>query len=244
VTGLEPGTGFPRTRAIERQFGRVPKLGPHQSRSFTIDFALHTGKDQVHAAGDGIARLWAGRLTQVDTSPPDLPALRLAGKGQASPRADIRPKLDDIIKTARTWEPGYQSWYGKPAPDFALTDLAGKEHKLSDYKGKDILIIFWATWCPPCRMEIPHLIELRKTVADGELAMLAISNEALELVKKFVAQAEINYTVLIDRGTLPGPYDTISAIPSSFFIDRQGKMKLATTGLVSLKEIKAILEAE
>jgi peroxiredoxin len=236
VTGLEPGTGFPRNRAIERQFGRVPKLGPHQSRSFTIDFALHTGKEQVHAAGDDIARIWAGRPTQVDTaaladtSPPDV--------------RRAKPKLDDIIKAAKTWEPGYQSWYGKPAPDFTLADLAGKEHKLSDYKGKNVAIIFWATWCPPCRMEIPHLIELRKTVADGDLAMLAISNEGPELVKKFVAQAKINYTVLLDPGTLPGPYNTIRAIPSSFFIDRQGKMKLATTGLVSLEEIKAILEAE
>ena len=233
VTGLEPGTGFPRDRAIERKFGRVPKLGPDQSRSFTIDFALHADQEQVFAAGQEVARIWAGRPTQTDTRP-------LPTEVETVKKAN----LSDIIKAARTWRPGYQSWYGKPVPDFMLTDLAGKEHKLSDYKGKNVLIIFWATWCGPCRMEIPALIELRKTVSEDNLAMLAISNESPALVKRFVEQAKMNYTILIDRGALPGPYNTISAIPSGFFIDRQGKMKLATTGLVSLDEIKAILDAE
>jgi cytochrome c biogenesis protein CcmG/thiol:disulfide interchange protein DsbE len=157
------------------------------------------------------------------------------------PSTDPKVSLKDIIQAARTWEPSFTAWYGKPAPDFALTDLDGKEHKLSDYKGKKVLLVLWATWCPPCRKEIPDLIELRETVSEDKLAMLAISNEKPDLVKSFVAQAKLNYTVLLDQGTLPGPYNTIKAIPSSFFIDPEGKIKLATSGLVSLSEIKAIL---
>jgi peroxiredoxin len=228
VTGLEPGTGFPRDRAIERKFRRVPKLAPHQSRSFTIDFALHAGKDQVNAAADEIALIWAGRRTQVD----------------ATPLPSTKPRLSDVIRTARTWGPAFTPWYGKPAPDVTLTDITGKKHKLSEYRGKNVLIVFWATWCRPCHMEIPHLIELRKTVSQDDLAMLAISNERLDLVKKFVAMAKMNYTVLVDRGTLPSPYNAVNAIPSSFFIDTEGKIKLATSGLISLKDIKAILDAE
>ena len=228
VTGLEPGTGFPRNRSIERKFGRVPKLAPHQSRMFTIDFALHTGKDLVDSAADDIARIWAGRPTQVDEIP----------------RASSGPKLEDIIKAARTWGPSFQPWYGKSAPDFILSDIEGKEHKLSDYKGKDVLIVFWATWCGPCRMEIPHLIELRNTVSKDNLAILAISNERPEVVKQFVAQAKMNYTILLDPGVLPAPYNSVRAIPSSFYIDSEGKIKLGSTGLISLDEIKAIFEAE
>ncbi len=160
-----------------------------------------------------------------------------------TPSTGPKASLNDIIRAARTWGPAFTPWYGKPAPDFALTDLDGKEHKLSDYKGRKVLLVFWATWCPPCLREIPDLIELRKTVSQDKLAMLAISNEEPDLVKSFVTQAKINYTVLLDPGTLPGPYNTINAIPSSFFIDPEGKIKLATSGLVSLSEIKAILLA-
>lgn len=92
-------------------------------------------------------------------------------------------------------------------------------------------------------MEIPGLIELWKTVSQDKLAMLAISNEELDLVKKFVAEAKINYTVLTDPGTMPGPYNTINSIPCSFFINPEGKIKLATSGLISFGEIKAILQA-
>ncbi len=161
-----------------------------------------------------------------------------------TPSTGPKVNLNDVIKAARTWGPAFTPWYGKPAPDFALNDLDGKEHKLSDYKGKKVLLVFWAIWCPPCLREIPDLIELRETISEDKLAMLAISNEKPNLVKRFVAQANINYTVLLDKGTLPGPYNTINAIPSSFFIDTEGKIKLATSGLVSLSEIKAILQAE
>ena len=230
VTGLEPGTGFSQNRSIERKFGRVPKLGPHQSRSFTIDFALHDGKDSVAAAEDDVARIRTGRNTQMDKEP-------LATDIQ-------KPKLSDIVNAARTWGPAFTPWYGKPAPDFTLTDINGKKHTLSDYRGRDVVIIFWATWCRPCHMEIPHLKKLRETTSENELAMLAISNEPVDLVRSFAGQAQMNYTVLTDPGTMPSPYNQVNAIPSSFFINPEGRIKLGTSGLISLEEIKAILEAE
>jgi peroxiredoxin len=157
--------------------------------------------------------------------------------------------LNDVIKAARTWGPVYKSWYGKMAPDFTLTDITGKQHKLSDYRGKDVILVFWATWCPPCRIEAPHLIELRKTVAEDKLVMLAISNEKPDLVKAFVAKYNINYTVLLDKGDMPEPFGVMriygtTGIPGSFFINPEGKIKLATAGVISLDDSKAILQAE
>jgi len=152
--------------------------------------------------------------------------------------------LNDVVKAARTWGPSFTSWFGKPAPDFTLTDMTGKEHKLSDYHGKDVILVFWASWCRPCLMEIPHLIELRNTISEDKLAMLAISNENPAMLKKFVEQQKINYTVLHDNATLPSPFSDVRSIPSTFFIDPEGRIKLGTIGLLPSSEIKAILQAE
>jgi len=158
--------------------------------------------------------------------------------------------LKDVIKAARGWRPIFTSWYGQTSPDFILTDIYGKEHKLTDYRGKNVMIILWATWCGPCIIEIPHLIELRKTISEDNLAMLAISYITImppnttKMVKSLVERQKINYTVFsVDKDVMPVPYSQIRGIPCSFFIDPEGKIKLAAEGLLSLGAIKAILQA-
>jgi peroxiredoxin len=174
------------------------------------------------------------------------PLSKVPAETIGEPATQPKPSLPDIIRKARTWGPAFNHWVGKPAPDFTLTDIAGKDHKLSDYRGKDVLIIFWATWCGPCLVEIPHLIALRNIIGEDKLVMLAISNENPAIVKKFVAaqRVKINYTVLSDPGSMPPPFNVINSIPCSFFIDPDGKIKLATVGTLSLSAIKDILKAE
>ena len=93
-------------------------------------------------------------------------------------------------------------------------------------------------------MEIPHLKKLRNDISKNELAMLAFSNEDPAKVKKFAEAQDLNYTVLTDASVLSRPYSEVNAIPSSFFINPDGTIKLATMGLISLQEINAILNAE
>ncbi|MGD9110385.1 MAG: TlpA disulfide reductase family protein [Phycisphaerales bacterium] len=180
--------------------------------------------------------------TNQTETPPDVPVTH-------QPEPVVTPTLRQIIASAQTWQPVYSTWQGKAAPDFALSGLDGKTHKLSDYKGKNVLLIFWATWCPPCRAEIPGLIKLRSSVSEDELAILAVSDERFSTVKDFVEAAGINYTVLLDTGNMRRPYGFQRAyrntgVPCSFFIDPEGKIKLATAGMVSLPETVAILQAK
>lgn len=169
---------------------------------------------------------------------------------QAAP--DSKPTLESIVADSRKsgWEPSFTEWYGKMAPDFTLTDITGKSHKLSDYRGKKVMLVFWATWCPPCLQEIPSLIELRKTVSEDKLTILAITavgyRSTIQGVKKFVAaNPVINYPVIaVEPDSLPNPYNSINAIPSAFFINPDGKIKIVTEGAVPFSQIKAILDAQ
>jgi peroxiredoxin len=193
---------------------------------------------------------------QIENNNKSSPSAQMAESSNkpVKPKAVIsspKTSLIDVIKSARTWQPAYTSWFGQKAPNLTLTDINGKQHTLSDYRGKDVLIIFWATWCPPCKAELPHLIALRNLIGEDKLAMLAISYisafppESTEKVKNFVKQNKINYTVFtIDRSEMPSPFSQVTGIPCSFFIGPEGKIKLATEGLLSLGEIKAILQAE
>jgi thiol-disulfide isomerase/thioredoxin len=181
-----------------------------------------------------------------------LPAEPNTAVETAIPQTTATPKLtlNEIIKQSKTWDPAYTKWYGKESPDFTVIDLNGKTHTLSKYKGKNVMLIFWATWCPPCLAEIPHLIELRKEIGEDKLVILGISyvdqRNPPDAIKTLVQKNPvINYPIAAtNQAIMPKPYNLINILPTSFFIDPQGKIKLAAEGLVPLPQSKAILEAE
>lgn len=120
------------------------------------------------------------------------------------------------------------------APDFKLATIGGEEFHLSDYKGKVVMLNFWGTWCPPCRKEIPDLINLQKKYNKEGLEIVGItlnSGSAAE-IQKFVDKKQMNYTVLTDMGNNETQAVTnlygqavgqpISSIPTTFIIDREG----------------------
>jgi len=122
----------------------------------------------------------------------------------------------------------------KKAPEIVLKTLEGKTVKLSDYKGKIVIVDFWATWCPPCRKGIPDLIELQKTYSK-DLVVLGISldqERTLKDLKPFIENYGINYPVVLGDEKVVKDYGGINAIPTSFIIDQKGFIIDSHVGLV------------
>jgi cytochrome c biogenesis protein CcmG/thiol:disulfide interchange protein DsbE len=142
---------------------------------------------------------------------------------------------------------------GKKAPVFALDDMSGKKVTLASYRGKALLINFWATWCAPCKIETPWLVELRNKYASQGFEILGIDTEGDDLkpndtagwaknkaaVAKFVQQEKMPYPVLINGDSISTPYGGLDELPTSFFVDRKGTVVAAQVGLTSESEIEA-----
>jgi peroxiredoxin len=108
--------------------------------------------------------------------------------------------------------------------DFTLTELAGKTWTLKEQRGKVVLLNFWATWCPPCRKEMPDLEMLYREFKDQGLVILAISDEDADKVAPFIAQQKVTYPILLDPGRKVNELFQIEGIPKTFVYDRNGKL--------------------
>ena len=119
------------------------------------------------------------------------------------------------------------------AADFTLTDIAGKEFKLSDYRGKVVILDFWATWCPPCVKEIPHFNDLAKQYADSGLAVvgLSVDRDGVEAVNQFMANNPVDYRSAMSNEHIYGiyqnylPQEERGGIPFTFIIDKSGVIR-------------------
>jgi thiol-disulfide isomerase/thioredoxin len=140
---------------------------------------------------------------------------------------------------------------GKMAPAFTLTDTRGQKVSLSDFKGKAVIVDFWATWCAPCKVEIPWLEQFHNEYAGQGLEIVGVSEDDLDLDNKAelakekqdiadkAAQLKINYPVLIDDANVSTPYGGIDGLPTTFFINRSGEVVASTVGLAPRDEIEA-----
>jgi len=143
-----------------------------------------------------------------------------------------------------------QPFKGKPAPKFTLTDLDGKKVSLADYKGKAVLLNFWATWCGPCKIEIPWIEKLRDQYKSQGFEVLGIESDNYDTDPKALAEYKagvvksatalgINYPVLLEGDTLSQAYGGLDGLPNSFYVDRNGVVTAQIVGLADRDEIEA-----
>jgi len=130
---------------------------------------------------------------------------------------------------------------GKPAPDFALKDLSGNVVHLSDFRGKAVVLNFWATWCGPCKAEMPWFVQLQKQYGPQGLAIVGVSlddDATPEQIAKFARQLNVNYTILLGKDDTAKLYGGVDALPTTFYIDRNGTLVDATMGLPERDELE------
>lgn len=122
----------------------------------------------------------------------------------------------------------------KPAANFTLADANGAKVTLADYKGKVVLLNFWATWCGPCKLEIPWFVEFNKTYKDRGLVVLGVSldDDGWKSVKPYLAAKKIDYTVVVGNDAVSKSYGDVDSLPTTFIIDRDGRIAFTHTGLV------------
>ena len=113
---------------------------------------------------------------------------------------------------------------GQPIADFEAKDLTGKTVRLSDSAGTVRLVDFWATWCAPCRAEIPMFKDLHARYGPQGFTLLAVSDEDGEVVRKFVAEQGIPWTNLLDTGEIADRFGGVLGLPTAFLLDREGRL--------------------
>lgn len=169
---------------------------------------------------------------------------------QAAERRLANVAQGELVADAGDTQPALSPFIGKLAPEFSLENLSGKKVSLADFKGKAVLINFWATWCGPCKIETPWLVDLRNEYAAQGFEILGVSTDDIDRgdskafgeekqgIASFVQQNHMPYPVLIDGDTLSKPYGGLDAMPTSFFVDRSGKIVAAQMGITSKDDME------
>jgi|SRR5450631_160780 len=130
------------------------------------------------------------------------------------------------------------------APEFSLTGLNGEQVSLSDYRGKVVLIDYWATWCAPCKIEIPRLVELQKKYANDGLQVIGISmDDGPEPVRGFVKDFGINYPVALGDVKVAEAYGGILGLPVAFLIDRKGHIYRKLVGDTEMQLVETDVQS-
>jgi peroxiredoxin len=130
--------------------------------------------------------------------------------------------------------------HGLPAPDFTLLSLDGSQVKLSDFRGKAVLLNFWATWCPPCKIEMPWFEDLQKQYAKDGLVVLGVAMDDSEpaTIAKFASELGVNYPVLLGTDQVSDDYGDVQYLPTTFYIGRDGTIVDKMIGLLDRKDVE------
>lgn len=171
-------------------------------------------------------------------------ALLFSACSKTVPR-ESTPKTDARAASATTQsQPTNNQKNFADAPDFTLKRMNGKLFTLSDHKGQVVILNVWATWCPPCRKEIPGFIDIQKQMRDKSVLFVGVSvdEKGWKVVRPFAKKLGINYPIVVDDGTVRLKYGPLRGIPTTFIINKKGKVEYMATGLINQKALQPVLD--
>jgi|RhiMetdeSRZDD1v2_1073273.scaffolds.fasta_scaffold51495_2 peroxiredoxin len=131
-----------------------------------------------------------------------------------------------------------------PAPQFALKDFEGRVARLNDYKGKIVVINFWATWCAPCLAEIPEFVRLQRSYRNRGIQVIGVTYPPVNpaRVRRLAVKSRINYPLLFGNRRIAKLYGVTNLLPVTIIVDRQGRLEARIDGVTDLQEVKKILQ--
>ncbi len=163
-------------------------------------------------------------------------------QGAAAPETTNNQSVQQDVAA----DEGLPDLRGKRAPEFSLRTVEGKKLSLSDYRGKAVLINFWATWCAPCKIEMPWLVALHSQYAPQGFEILGVSEDDADTPRaklaKFGQEQGLNYPLLVGDDAVSRKYGGVEFLPTSYFVGRDGKIVAETAGLVSKDEVEASIK--
>ena len=140
--------------------------------------------------------------------------------------------------------PAQHPLQGETAPDFSLERMNGEPFRLSDHRGEIVVVNFWATWCPPCRREIPGFIQLQEEFGTEGVTIVGVSldDQGFEAVRPYAEEMGINYPLVVAGDRLPQKYGGVRALPTSFVVGPEGTVQYARPGFLPEAELRRQLE--
>jgi thiol-disulfide isomerase/thioredoxin len=137
------------------------------------------------------------------------------------------------------------TWFGfaAAAENFTLTDAQGKSHRLADYRGKWVIVNFWATWCPPCLEEIPDLVAIKESRKDLEVIGIAMEFQDAKQVMQFADGMFVNYPIVLGDRDISDSIGKVDGLPTTFIYDPQGKLAQRHVGKLTRKQIERLIGA-